>query len=210
MRLEKGNEVFAANGDKIGTLSRVVIDATTRDVTDLVVDKGVLGHEKVIPVTMVDTERDDRITLRDGDYDFPDYKTAHYIPSEETTQPSEHIQSYYWYPPTNFQFPTNGMMPDGRVVPDYVVRKETSIPEGRVTIDEGAQVISADDKHIGNVEQVIAQADNHVTHLVVGKGFLLKEHKMVPSTWITEADENRVHLSVDSKVFERLPDYQPS
>ena len=213
MRFEKGNEIFAANGEKIGTLSRVVIDARTRDVTDLVVDKGVFGQEKVIPVGMVDTEKEDRIVLREtnqGKDDFPDYETTHYVPSDEITKPYEHIETYYWYPPTNFQFPTNGIMPGGSVLPDYVVRKETSVPEGRVTIDEGAQVISADDKHVGNVEQVITDESNHVTHLVIGKGILLKEHKVAPAIWITEADQNRIHLSVDARVFERLPDYQPS
>ena len=37
MRFVNGTEVYTATGEKIGTLSRVVIDAKTRDVTDLVV-----------------------------------------------------------------------------------------------------------------------------------------------------------------------------
>jgi len=97
------------------------------------------------------------------------------------------------------------------VIPDYVVRTETSIPQGRVAISEGAQVISADEKHIGNVEQVIADSEsNHVTHFVVGKGFLLKEHKLVPTFWVTSVEEDKIYLSVEAGVFERLPDYQPS
>jgi len=45
----KGADVFTARGEKIGTFKRVVIDARTRDVADLVVDRGPLNPEKVIP-----------------------------------------------------------------------------------------------------------------------------------------------------------------
>ena len=212
MRLAKGTEVFTATGEKIGTLNRVVIDAQTRDVTDLVLDRGMFENEKVIPVGLVDIENDDRIMLREtnqGIDSFPDYETTHYVPIDHVGEPYENIETYYWYPPVNYQLPTGGVMPG--MVPNYVARTETSIPEGRVAISEGAQVMSADDNHIGNVEQVIADSEtNHVTHFVVGKGFLLKEHKLVPATWVIKVDDDKVYLSVESRVFDCLPDYQTS
>jgi uncharacterized protein YrrD len=212
MNFVKGAEVFTATGEKIGTISRIVIDAKTRDVTDLVVERGVLfKDEKVIPVGLVDLENNDRIMLRETNQsvdDFLDYETTHYISLDQAGVPYENIDAYYWYPPTNFQTPTGGVLPGIR--PDYVPQTETSIPEGRVVISEGAQVISADDKHIGNIEQVIANAETkNATHFVVGKGFLLKEHKLVPAQWITSVDEAKVHLSVEARLFDRLPDYQP-
>ncbi len=71
-------------------------------------------------------------------------------------------------------------------------------------------MISADDKHIGNVEQVVANSETkNVTHFVVGKGFLLKEHKLVPAHWVTSVGENKVYLSVEARLFDRLPDFQP-
>lgn len=215
MRFEKGAEVYAAEGEKIGTISRVVIDAKTRDITDLVVERGALfGDEKVIPIGLISSDNEDRIMLQETNQnvdDFLDYETTHYIPSDQITdQPSENIERYYWYPPLNFHFPTQGILPGGSVIPDHVVRTETSSPEGRVAIAEGAQVISADEKHIGNVEQVLSDpASNKVTHFVVGKGFLLKEHKLVPAFWVTLVDEDKIHLSVESNMFEHLPDYQP-
>lgn len=212
MNFVKGAEVFTASGEKIGTISRIVIDAKTRDVTDLVVERGALfKDEKVIPVGLVDLENKDRIMLRETNQsvdDFLDYETTHYVPLNEAGVPYENIDTYYWYPPTNFQTPTGGILPGIR--PDYVPETETSIPEGRVAISEGAQVISADDKHIGNVEQVVANSEtNNVTHFVVGKGFLLKEHKLVPAHWVTSVGENKVYLSVEARLFDRLPDYQP-
>jgi len=106
------------------------------------------------------------------------------------------------------QMPRAGFISDA--VPDQVIQTETSIPEGRIAISEGAEVLSADDKHIGNVEQVITNAEsNTVTHFVIGQGFLLKEHKVVPASWVNSMEDDKLRLSVESTVFDRLPDYNP-
>lgn len=213
MRFKKGIDLYTANGEKIGSLSRVVIDARTRDVTDLVVKRGAFPTtEKVIPVGLVDEESDDRITLREtnqGIDDFMDYETAHYIPVERSEPPYANIDETYWYPPTNMQLPlgSGGLYPD--VAPDHVIETDSSIPQGRVVISEGAQVISVDDKHIGNIEQVIADATSkNITHFIVGKGFLLKQHKMVPAQWVNRVADDKVYLSVEARLFDRLPDYE--
>lgn len=212
MRFVKGAEVFTATGEKIGVISRIVLDAKTRDVTDLVVERGALfKDEKVIPVGLIDREKEDQITLRETNQsvdDFPEYETPYYVSLDRAPGPYADIDTFYRYPPVNFQAP-GGVAPGIR--PDYVLETESSIPEGRVVIAEGAQVISADEKHIGNIEQVIASSDtNNVTHFVIGKGFLLKEHKLVPADWVKSVDEKerKVHLAVEAAVFERLPDYQ--
>ena len=211
MRFEKGMDVFTASGEKIGKLSRVVIDAKTRDVTDIVVERGMFaGSEKVVPVGLVDLENEDRLSLREtnqGVDDFMDYETAHYVPLDRRDAPYENIETSFWYPPTNLQIQTGGVMPGP--LPDQVIQTESGIPEGRVTISEGAQVVSADDKHVGNVEQVIVDSDNNnATHLVVGRGFLLKEHKLVPVLWVTQVGEDKVYLSVEASLLDRLPDHQ--
>jgi uncharacterized protein YrrD len=212
MKFVKGADVYTASGEKVGTLNRVVIDAKTGDMTDLVVDRGMFSSEKVIPVGLVDVEQEDKITLREtnqGVEEFLDYETTHYVPVDQLGDPYEKIETYYWYPPANYQRPTGGGMIPG-VFPDDVLQTESSIPEGRITISQGAQVLSADGAHIGNVEQVITNPESdHVTHFVVGKGFLLREHKLIPAFWVSKVDDGKIRLSVQARVFERLPDYQP-
>jgi uncharacterized protein YrrD len=106
------------------------------------------------------------------------------------------------------QVPRAGLISEA--IPDQVPHTETSIPEGRIAITKGAQVVSADDQHVGNVEQVITDSQGQtVTHFVIGKGFLLKEHKLVPADWVTNMEDEKIRLSVDSRLFERLPDYKP-
>jgi uncharacterized protein YrrD len=215
MRFVKGAEVYTADGEKIGTVSRVVIDAKTRDVTDLVVQMGGLlsKDEKVIPVGLVNLENADRIMLSETNQsvdDFLDYETTYYVPVENAGAPYEDVEATYWYPPVNFQMqvPRVGLISEA--VPDQVAQTETSIPEGRVAISEGAQVVSADDEHIGNVEQVIANSEsNTVTHFVIGKGFLLKAHKIVPVSWVDTIEGDKLRLLVEARQFDRLPDYNP-
>lgn len=214
MRFVKGADVFTAAGEKIGSISRIVIDTKTKDVTDVVVQRGALfKEEKVIPVGLIDLENADRIALRESNQnvdDFLDYQTTHYVSADQPGMETEHIETAYWYPPLNFQMnvPRAGVFPG--VLPDHGTETETNLPEGRIAISEGAQVVSADDEHIGNVEQVVMNSEsNTITHFVVGKGFLLKEHKLVPAFWVTGMDEDRLRLSVEARVFERLPDHNP-
>ena len=212
MRFAEGVDVFTAQGEKIGTLKRVVIDAKTHDVTDIVVERGILaGEEKVIPVGLLDQEDGEGLRLREtnqGVDDFPDYKTTHYVPIERVDEPYENIQASLWYPPTNLNLTTgSGMLPD--VAPNEVLREETSIPEGRIAISRGAEVYGADDKHIGDVEQLVTDVgSNQLTHFVVGKGFLLKEHKLVPAHWVDHVADEKIYLSVEARLFDRLPDYR--
>jgi uncharacterized protein YrrD len=216
MRFVKGAKVFTAAGEKIGNISRVVIDAKTRDVTDIVVERGALlsKNEKVIPVGLVDLENEDRIVLRETNQsldDFLDYETTHFVPVEDAGVPYENIEAAYWYPPVNYQIQMPRAAPISETIPEQITRTETSIPEGRIAISEGAQVLSADDKHIGNVEQVITNPEsNMVTHFVIGKGFLLKEHKIIPASWVYHIEGEKIRLSVEARLFDRLPDYTPS
>lgn len=215
MHFVKGADVFAATGEKIGSISRIVIDARTQDVTDLVVERGGLfsKDEKVIPVGLIDLQNEDRIMLRETNQnvdDFLDYETTQYVPVGNAGAPYENVEANYWYPSVNFQLqaPRVGLISEA--VPDEVAQTETSIPEGRIAISEGAQVLSVDDKHIGNVEQVIADSEtNTVTHFVIGKGFLLKEHKLVPAFWVSKMDGDKIRLSIEANLFNRLPDYNP-
>ena len=138
MNFVKGAEVFSAAGESIGTISRVVIDAKTRDVTDLVVERGALfKEEKVVPVGLVDLEREDRITLRETNQsvdDLPGYETTHYVRADLGTGPAENVETAYWYPPVGFQMQLPHVGVNPAFVPDEVPVTETSIPEGRIVI----------------------------------------------------------------------------
>ena len=213
MQFKKGAEVFSGQGEEIGTLNRVVIDPRTREVSNLVVGKGILFRtDKVIPITLVDLEIEDRIVLKKTNQDiledFPDFETAHYVPLAESDNPYyEAVEASFWYPPVHPGLAMGNYV--GQPMPEFVLKTDQDIPEGTVALEEGAKVISRDGKHVGNVEQVITESqENRVSHFVISEGFLLKERKLVPAVWVTKVTEDEIHLSVESSLFERLPDYQ--
>src|SRR5918996_1138096 len=198
MQFKKGAEVFSGDGEKIGTLDRVVIDPRTREVSNLIVGKGLLFRtDKVIPITLVDLDVEDRIVLKKTNQDiledFPDFETTHYVPLEESDNPYQSdIEASYWYPPAHLGWTAGAYL--GYPLPQYVLKTERDIPEGTVALEEGAKVISRDGEHVGNVEQIITE-DNHITHFVISEGFLLKERKLVPAVWIEEVTQDEIHFS---------------
>jgi len=94
-------------------------------------------------------------------------------------------------------------------MPQFVLKTDQDIPEGTIALEEGAKVVSRDGEHVGNVEQVITESQaNRVTHFVISEGFLLKERKLVPVVWVAKVAEDEIRLSIESSLFERLPEYQ--
>jgi len=222
MRYEQGANVYTAEGDKIGEINRVVMDPKTHEVTHVVVQKGFLFTvDKVVPVSLIGPAIEDRVTLREnaGDLEaLPDFEETHYIllSEEEEKAATEQGQArpLYWYPPAGALWWRSGgylgfpglFYP----MPPYVVETERNIPDGTVALKEGAKVISADDEHVGDVEVMLTDPqENRVTHLVISKGLLLKERKLIPTSWVSIVMSNEIHLAVGSSVIEGLRDYEP-
>lgn len=216
MRLIKGAGIYSSQGEKLGTLERVVLDPETKEVSHLVISKGGLFKtSKVVAVDMFNRDVEDRITLLNPKQDwdeFQDFEETHYVNLDETDAPVTEVPGTYWYPPLNLAWWRAGGTDNPAMIPAkpiYVPRTTQAIPEGTVALEEGARVISADDKHVGNVEQVIVdEQDNRVTHFVVSEGILFKDRKLIPVTWISEIDEDEVHLTSNSGMLDRLPGYQ--
>jgi uncharacterized protein YrrD len=212
-------DIYSANGDKLGTLERVVMDPESKEVTQLVISKGLLFKtNKIVAMDMVDPAIEDKITLRtpkqDVD-DFQDFEETHYVNLDQTENPtSDEVPAAFWYPPINLAWWRAGGTDNPityPAMPIYVAKAEQNIPEGTIALEEGAKVMSSDDKHIGNVEQVIIDPqDKRVTHFIVSEGTLFKERKLIPVVWIARIDENEVYLSSTAKTLERLPAYQPT
>ena len=215
MRLVKGAEIYSSEGQKLGNLDRVIIDPNTKEVTHLVIEKGLLfPTNKVVAIDMVNPVIKDNIALlgpqKDID-DFQDFEETHYVDLEQADYPDPEAKAVYWYPPTNFAWWRTGADMIYPPMPVYIRKTKQNIPEGTIAVEEGAKVLSRDDKHVGNVEQVIVDSqDNRVTHFVISEGLLFKEQKLIPVFWISAIDEHEVRLSVDADLMDRLPGYQPT
>lgn len=210
MQFKQGASIFTEEGKEVGHIDRVVIDPKTKDVTHIVVRKGLLfTQDKVVPEKFIATGNADRITLRMKTKklnELPDYEEAHYVTlNEEELARTEKTPIFYapvsyWYPP----YPEMVVAP--YIEPPYQVETTLNIPKGTVAVKEGAKVITRDEQHVGNVEQVLTSAKTgRVTHLMIAKGMLLKEKKMIPAGWIDRLAEGEVRLAVVLRTVQELP-----
>lgn len=215
MELREGTSVFTPGGEEVGKINRFVLDPGTNEVTHLVVQKGwLLPEDKVLPIGMINTATEERVVLNQemDDLDqLPPFEETHYVELNEAdvspTGPStyRYAPSYYWYPPSGYLgYPALG--------PGYYgwppVETTRNIPADTVPLKEGADVMSSDGEHVGDVERLFVNTEsNKATHFVISAGLLFKERKLIPAHWVRSVEEDKVHLAVPSRVLERLPAY---
>lgn len=85
----------------------------------------------------------------------------------------------------------------------------TSDPYDRepvVRIERGMPVRGSDGSTIGEVEQVIENADGDITHLEVRHGLLVKHTTRLPADLIAGTTQDGVRLSATAEDVDRLPD----
>ncbi len=113
MRLVKGAEVYSAQGDRLGTLSRVIIDPNTREVTHIVIEKGLMfTTNKIIPIDRIDPQNPEKIMLNSSEQDlsqFDDFEEAHYVDLDTTEYPGSDVTNSFWYPPVDYVWWRSGM-----------------------------------------------------------------------------------------------------
>ena len=213
MLFKNGVNVFSSDDEKIGTLHRVVIDPKTKEVTHIVVKEGFLFTEdKVVPMDLVGSVTEDRITLQGSKEhldELPVYEETHYVPRDATAD--DDMNTLYWYPPVELGMGGYGRYPVSFYPQSlYVQKTEKNIPEGMIALAEGAKVISQDGEHVGKIETLITDPkDDRITHVVVSSGLLSKERRIIPAYWLDTVNDDEIHISVDARLLERLPEYQP-
>jgi uncharacterized protein YrrD len=216
MELKEGTSVFTASGEEVGKINRVVLNPATNEVTHIVVQKGwLLPEDKVVPLRMVSSATEDRVVLNEDTGDFeqlPPFEETHYVElSEDDINPAErpthrYAPAYYLYPPAGYiGYPTYGLGYYGWPPVETI----QNIPGNTIPLKEGSNVISSDDKHVGDVERLLVDPDsNRATHFLVSQGLLFKDQKLVPADWVRSVEEDKVRLTVPSRVLERLPAYE--
>ncbi len=214
MQIKQGAKVVTSDHKDVGRVDRVVIDPSTREITHLVVRQGWLFTEdKVLPIEWVSDSVDDTLRLSALEADlqglrvFEEDRFVSVEDGDETgkSRDSAFARPYFYYPyglgmgGATYPFDEPGLM----------VERDRNIPSRTVALKEGANVIAADGEHVGDVERIVSQGKSDVaTYVVISKGLLFKERKVVPNSWIKDVQEDKIHLLVDSEVVARLRDYE--
>ncbi|HET6594681.1 MAG TPA: PRC-barrel domain-containing protein [Anaerolineales bacterium] len=76
-------------------------------------------------------------------------------------------------------------------------------------LTEGTSVFTPGGEEVGKVNRfVVNPVTNEVTHLVIQKGWLLPEDKVVPFEMVSSANDDRVVLSENVGDFDELPPFE--
>jgi sporulation protein YlmC with PRC-barrel domain len=206
IQLQKHAHVLASNAQEVGSLDRVVINPATKEITHIVVRMGALlsKEDKIVPIELVTDTTEDLVVLG------TDAGTVESMPLFEEKQFVSEERRVEETPSKNKQPVSLG---ESSVVlsavldadETYATETVQNIPEGTVAMKEGAKVISADGEHIGNVERVLADSSiAQVTHLMISRGILTKEVKLIPMKWILKIGEDNVYLNENKDSVEGL------
>jgi uncharacterized protein YrrD len=201
MLFQKDAEVIDANGQQVGSLERVVLNPDTKLVTDVVVRTGTLFNkeDKVVPVEYIVETAENQIVLSRAAGEltsFPPFEERHLVDADDDIDQ----KSVSDVPQVIYGSPGFGPM----VVPapgqEFTTQIEQNIPNGTVAVKEGAKVITADGKHIGNLERVLTDASvDQVTNLEISKGLFTKERRLIPMKWVMSMGEDEVRLRVNEE-----------
>ena len=195
-----GASVISADGEQVGELDRVVIDPKNGSVTHLVVRKGfLLPVDKVIPVELVSSSQENEVHLKEESgrmEELPDFIETNFLPLDEQEMArhgytGDIAHPIYWYPgvgaaPLMWGGGYWGTTSPAMGYPNiYPVEQDQNIPEGTVALKQGARVIGMDGEHVGDVAEVLTESEHdRITHLVITKGVIGKQRKLIPANWI--------------------------
>ena len=218
MQFKKNAEVVTSEGEKVGRIDRVVIDPNSRKLTHLVVKKGFLfTKDKVVPLDLFESTMEDRLVLKGdvGDLDdFPDFEETHYLPLEEArtsaNRDPDRISPLVWYYPLPRRAWWRMKMSVYPGFPEPPILRITdfNIPNDTVPLEKGANVVSGDGNHVGDVERVyVEEEEQRVTHLLISQGLISKSRKLITSMWVDRVFEDEVRLSISKAFIEELPEY---
>ncbi len=190
--LHIGEDLLAADGSRLGTVDRLVVDERAHRVTHVVV----AGR-------LVPTER-----LRDAGPDglATDLNAAEVdaLPSAgELVPPPERWRPPGGYTLGNFLAIAEALIGQSPYVPPVHVGAEPDAqPVHEIT--EGSPVWSGD-RRLGRVERVLTDDSGEVTGLVVDREGALAGSGLLAASRIIEVVGNNVHTDLGEQ--ERLPDY---
>jgi uncharacterized protein YrrD len=185
--IDVGAEVVSSEGEKVGTVSYLVVRPPHYVMTDIVVSTGFLGRDLVVPIDRMAGSQEGAVHLtlgKDEMAKLDDYVEAHY------DQPNAD-----WFAGAGMYYPGAGTLwPAGTYYP-IPTSVEVNAPPGTVGISEGMDVVSSDGHGVGSVHSAVMAADgSEVDGLVVREGILFHHDVRIPISEVQSIHDSGVVL----------------
>lgn len=212
MKIDLGTDVFGSDGEKVGSVERIVVDSNTKEIHKFIVHRGFLTHDdKLVDVDMVIGQDADGLRLdltSDQVNELPDYVEDRFvqIPEQDRASlpfiiPSAMGAGAYLYGAPNIGRGYEGSRDsffDAAPSVAPVIEERSNIPETDVMISEGTDVYGSDGDKVGRVGEILVGNDGAINGFVVSKGLIFKHDVRVPIDWVETADGSEIRLNVTS------------
>lgn len=203
MDLAIGADVLGKDG-KLGTIHRVIVDARTNTVTDMIVKHGFAwGSERVLPrgcVTGVDASGV-HVALDERDFAaLNGFTDDHFrAPDPNYIGPPGFANSQFLLTEVTAAGPTGGLGQPTSAPPFGFPGGEQISPDNmqRPVVEPGTPVLDAAGEKLGEVHEFAVNADSGAAdRLVLRKGFIFHTDTPLPVGWIDEISDKGVQLNV--------------
>jgi sporulation protein YlmC with PRC-barrel domain len=214
VKLELQSPVRCLDGP-FGELADVVIDPTSRRVTDLVVEPNHRhGLACLVPIELASAEDGEhpaillRCTVEDASR-LPLVQEFAYLRLGEplTHDPDwdvgiENVLALPYYGYAEFGFAEFGQPP----VDPHVSMNYDRIPKGDVEIRRASEVTSSDGSRLGQVDGFLVDADDRITHLILERGHLWGRREVtIPIGAVTHVATDAVDVGLTKDEVAALP-----
>jgi len=201
MDINIGADVIGSDG-KLGQVHRVIVDARTDRVTDLIVKHGFIwGNERVMPLTHVSKVENGAIHV--------DLDEKHFAILDGFTDDRYRAPDMQYNGPPGFNntdFLMDVMVAEGSAAGLGQALPPMGFPGGqqltpddmsRPAVQPGTPVMDKDGEKIGEVHEFGMAADTGApTHLTVRSGFLFHSDTTIPVELIAEISDDGIMLNV--------------
>jgi uncharacterized protein YrrD len=191
-----------------GTLHKVVVDPQTRDVTDLVIVRGLLQrHDYVLPMYVVEQASEDEIVVALYTQELVSYPQYREVEFEEPVGDWEHEMFY----PSEHVLVWNPMIglveEPRRIVPVIRHRLPKGIPFGEEVIGRSSVVCNIDGV-VGKIDHLWLDRESwEVTHLVVRRG-IVPHYFVIPFSWVSTITPQEIFIQGTDMQLKEVPSTQ--
>lgn len=209
-----GADVLGTGGDKLGEVTRMIADARTDQVTDLVIRHGALlgKKERVVPITHVAGVEGGRVHLdldAEGLEAMDGFAEELVGPNPDYVGPPDaDLQGTYrgnmvfrnmWAAGATYAFMGGKPMgyPGGeRLSPDFIQRP---------AVREGTAVLAAGGDKVGEVSELsVDPATGRPARITLKRGLIFKTEMELPLEWVQDLGDDGVLLNVPKDRVEAL------
>jgi osmotically-inducible protein OsmY len=186
-----------------GKLVKLVVDPQTQQVTDLIVEKGLLlKQRRVLPITTVERVTEQEICLTIHSHEVSSYPEYHQVVIKEPASDGQGYSS------ATTLGPGFGTVSE-RVVPLVRRRVHQGIAAGKAVIGPGTGVENQR-KTLGHVDHVVVDTQTgQITQLILRNGNFFPEYVVIAAEQIKDVDEQDVFVAVTDAELAQLSRYKP-